>query len=606
MSNFSVRARTLLNRVWTSVPHYALALSLVFVAALFRSWLHPVSDQSGLAILFAAVLISAWVGGVGPGLISLAIMHVLDAYWFHTPSRALVEPNVTSVVTVSTYYLVVATVGVLSQMRRSAQRRELEQQREAVSQRERLRATLTCLGDGVLVTDLQGRLTLMNPAAEEMTAWDMDEANGRPWWEILALRRTGRHDDLENPIERALRDGGVVHETMPLVLASRSGHAIPIAYSAAPVRDPNGQVTGVVLIFRDESERRRTELALRNADRRKDEFLATLAHELRNPLAPISMGLELLKMSADDPQAAEEVRTMMQRQTQHMVRLIDDLLDVSRITRGKLELRKSQVELAEIVRNALDATRPLIDEAEHQLTVHLPEKPLLLYADANRLTQVLTNLLNNAAKFTPREGRIELTVQGTGSEAVVTVSDSGIGIPEDKLDCVFDMFTQINSSSENSQAGLGIGLTLVKRLVEMHDGTVTVHSRGRNLGTSFRLQLPALPAPPTSVSDDELNDHSKAAVSKRRILVVDDNMDALESLSRLVARMGNEVCRAHDGLEAMEAAQRFRPEIVLMDLGMPNLNGYDAARLMRNEPRQPGRDKKRIDAAQLKLGLTAI
>ena len=231
---------------------------------------------------------------------------------------------------------------------------------------------------------------------------------------------------------------------MPLVLTSRSGHAIPIAYSAAPVRDPQGNVTGVVLIFRDESERRRTELALRNADRRKDEFLATLAHELRNPLAPISMGLELLKMSADDPQAAEEVRTMMQRQTQHMVRLIDDLLDVSRITRGKLELRKSQVELAEIVRNALDATRPLIDEAEHQLTVRLPEKPLLLYADANRLTQVLTNLLNNAAKFTPREGRIELTVQGTGSEAVITVSDSGIGIPADKFDCVFDMFTQVN------------------------------------------------------------------------------------------------------------------------------------------------------------------
>jgi signal transduction histidine kinase len=400
----------------------------------------------------------------------------------------------------------------------------------------------------------------------------------------LALRREDWQGDIENPIERALGDGGVVQETMPLILTSQSGHTTPIAYSAAPVRDPQGNVTGVVLIFRDESERRRTELALRNADRRKDEFLATLAHELRNPLAPISLGLELMKMSADDPQAAEEVRLMMQRQTQHMVRLIDDLLDVSRITRGKLELRKSQVELSEIVRNALEATRPLVEEAEHQLTVRLPEKPLLLYADANRLTQVLTNLLNNAAKFTPREGRIELTVQGTGSEAIITVSDSGIGIPADKLDCVFEMFTQVSSGSENSHAGLGIGLTLVKRLVEMHGGTITVHSRGHNLGTSFRLQLPALPAPPMLICGDALNGHAKVPAPKRRILVVDDNTDALESLSLLVSRMGNEVCRAHDGLEALAAAERFLPEIVLMDLGMPNLDGYEAARRMRQEP----------------------
>jgi PAS domain S-box-containing protein len=583
MAHFSLRARTFLEGVRIRLPGYAFAIVLVIVAMAIRSWLHPLMQQSGLAILFAAAVIAAWIGGVGPGLMSLAILHVIDAYWFHTPSVALVEPNTSSIVTVSAYYLVIATVGILSQTRRSAQRRASEQQREAAAQRERLRATLTCMADGVLVADLQGRLTLMNPAAAEMTAWTNEEANGLPWWEVLALRREDGQDDLENPIDRALRNEGVVHETMPLVLTARSGHTIPIAYSAAPVRDSQGNVTGVVVVFRDESERRRTELALRNADRRKDEFLATLAHELRNPLAPISMGLELLKISDDDPQAAEEVRTMMQRQTQHMVRLIDDLMDVSRITRGKLELRKSQVELAEIVRNALDAVRPLIEYAKHQLTVRLPEKPLLLYADANRLTQVLTNLLNNAAKFTPREGRIELTVQGTGSEALITVADSGIGIAAEQLDRVFDMFTQVSASSETSHAGLGIGLTLVKRLVEMHDGTITVHSRGQNLGTSFRIQIPALPAPPIPVSETNRNGHAKSA-AKRRILVVDDNMDALESLSQLVSRLGNDVCRAHDGIEALEAAQRFRPEIVLMDLGMPNLDGYEAARRMRQQP----------------------
>jgi CheY-like chemotaxis protein/anti-sigma regulatory factor (Ser/Thr protein kinase) len=244
------------------------------------------------------------------------------------------------------------------------------------------------------------------------------------------------------------------------------------------------------------------------------------------------------------------------------------------------------VELAEVVRNAVDATRPLIDGAEHHLSVRLPEKPLLLYADGSRLTQVLTNLLNNAAKFTPREGRIELSVHRNGSEAIVTVSDSGIGIPADKLDCVFEMFTQIGSSSESGHAGLGIGLTLAKRLVELHGGTVAVQSRGRNLGTTFRLQIPALPAPPASIRGDAINGHQAQTqtAAQRRILVVDDNLDALESLSRLVARMGNEVCQAHDGLEAIEAARTFRPEIVLMDLGMPNLNGYEAARRMRNEP----------------------
>jgi CheY-like chemotaxis protein len=350
------------------------------------------------------------------------------------------------------------------------------------------------------------------------------------------------------------------------------------------VQSPDAQPTGVVLVFRDESERRRAELALENADRRKDEFLAILAHELRNPLAPICTGLDLLGMSAADPQVAEELRAMMQRQAQHMVRLIDDLLDVSRITRGNLELRKSQVELADIVRDAVAATRTLLNEAGHQLTVRLPKMPLLLLADANRLTQVLTNLLNNAVKYTPREGRIELAVEHSGSEVTLSVSDSGIGIPSDKLDRVFDMFTQVHESSESGHTGLGIGLALVKRLVEMHGGSVEVQSRGRNLGSTFIVRLPAVSQPPARANGTPLSSHAALFTTKRRILVVDDNADALESLSRLVGLMGNEVRHAHDGLEALEVARAFQPDVVLMDLGMPNLNGYDAACRMRQEP----------------------
>jgi CheY-like chemotaxis protein/two-component sensor histidine kinase len=339
----------------------------------------------------------------------------------------------------------------------------------------------------------------------------------------------------------------------------------------------------MVVVFRDESERRRAEVALQDADRRKDEFLATLAHELRNPLAPICTGLELLKMSADDPQASEEVREMMQRQTRHMVRLIDDLMDISRITRGKIELKKQQVELAEIVRDAVAATRPLVQAGKHQLKVDLPRQPVFLFADESRLTQVITNLLNNAIKYTPREGQIELAADCTADDVILRVTDSGVGIPADKLDSVFDMFAQIQQDHESGHTGLGIGLSLVKSLVEMHGGSVTVTSRGRNLGTTFLLRLPRASAAPVvgPATPDASNGH---APDKCRVLVVDDNVDALKSLSRMVELLGSEVRRAHDGLQAIEMAREFKPDIVLMDIGMPRLNGYDAARRIRQEP----------------------
>jgi PAS domain S-box-containing protein len=455
---------------------------------------------------------------------------------------------------------------------------------EAVSQREQLRATLSCMADGVMVTDANGCLALMNPVAEAMTAWTVADACGKPLWEVFAIRKEDSEHPIPSQIDRVLTDGHTVHDASRFLLISRLGRPIPIAYSAAPVRDAAGGVTGAVLIFRDESERRRAEEALRNADKRKDEFLATLAHELRNPLAPICTGLHLLELSDDNPAARTEVRGMLVRQSQHMVRLIDDLLDVSRITRGKLELRRCEVELGEVIRNAVDSTRPLIESGRHQLTITTPHKPILLYADPNRLTQVLSNLLNNAAKYTPPGGRIEVSAAVDGRNVLVTVADTGIGIPADKLDCIFDMFTQIEGTCGRIQSGLGIGLTLVRRLVEMHGGTVEVHSDGEQLGSKFSVRLPILPL----VKEREIPragiERAAAATNNRRVLVVDDNGDALDSLSKLVAVMGNEVRKAHDGLEAVHAAELFRPDVVLMDLGMPKLNGYDAAKRMREEP----------------------
>jgi CheY-like chemotaxis protein/nitrogen-specific signal transduction histidine kinase len=350
------------------------------------------------------------------------------------------------------------------------------------------------------------------------------------------------------------------------------------------VQTHDGIATGTVVVFRDESDRRRAQVALQDADRRKDEFLATLAHELRNPLAPICMGLDLLRLSGNDPQTAEEVRGMMQRQAQHMVRLIDDLLDVSRITRGNLELRCEQVQLADIVRDAVAATRPLLEASKHELKIQLPNQPVLLDADASRLTQVLTNLLNNALKYTPPLGRIELTAANIDGVLTVAVSDSGIGIPHDKIGRVFEMFTQIHEGRESGHTGLGIGLALVKRLVEMHGGSVDVHSPGQNLGTTFVVRLPASSAPANEGNGPAESAREVPPTSTRKILVVDDNVDAVESLSRLVAKLGNEVSRAHDGLKALEVGRTFHPDVVLMDLGMPNLNGYEAARRMRQEP----------------------
>jgi PAS domain S-box-containing protein len=568
----------------TPLARYGLALVFVAAAVALRTWLDRASGKPSDAVFLAAILIAAWVGGVGPALLCTALLHFVHGYWFQIP-QGVWGPTLSSIVYTISWYVIAILVGVLSQMKCVAQRHAHVEQPGAFSPRDQIPGTLlSCLADGVLVIDLEGRVTFMNPAAETMTAWKMACAKGKPWREVFDIHHEDREQVVESPVQRVLRKGGAVHERVPLVLTSRSDQTMPIAYSAAPVFDLAGQTTGVVLIFRDESQHRRTELTLRNANQQKDEFLATLAHELRNPLAPISMGLELLKLSANDPPAAEQVRSMMQRQTQHMVRLIDDLLDISRITSGMFELRKNQVEVADIVRDAVEATQPLLEEAKHQLTVRVVDKPLLLYADANRLTQVLINLLNNAAKYTPRQGRIELTAARRDGDVVVTISDSGIGIPADKIDHVFDIFARLNEESECGPTGMGIGLTLVKRLVELHGGSVKVQSHGRNLGTTFSVRLPAFPEPPMVANRASRDVQDSPTMVKRRILVVDDDDDALESLSRLVMLMGHDVRRAHDGLEAFYIARSFQPDIVLMDLEMPRVDGYEAARRIRQEP----------------------
>ena len=354
---------------------------------------------------------------------------------------------------------------------------------------------------------------------------------------------------------------------------------------------PDGR-PGAVCHFYDLSERQRYDALLSEqqqaqlqqvtadaaeAGRRKDEFLATLAHELRNPLAPIRIGLQLMKRAGDH----QQTRDMMERQLNQMVRLVDDLMDASRISRGRIELRKERVYLSTAVHHAVETSSPLITDLGHQLSVVMPQQPILVHADLARLAQVLTNLLNNAAKYSDRGGHIRLNVELQGGEVVVRVKDTGIGIAADALPRIFEMFTQIDGSSEKSVGGLGIGLTLVKSLVEMHDGTVEAQSDGPGKGSEFIVRLPVVVE--ASRPKDPGDDADQPGHSSRRILIVDDNRDAADSLAMLLQWSGHETRKAYDGQQALDMAGELRPDVLLLDIGLPKLNGYEVCRHIRQQ-----------------------
>jgi signal transduction histidine kinase/CheY-like chemotaxis protein len=328
--------------------------------------------------------------------------------------------------------------------------------------------------------------------------------------------------------------------------------------------------------------------ALKDADRRKDEFLATLAHELRNPLAPISNAVQLLRRP-DGRRQSDRVIEMVGRQVRQIVRLVDDLMEVSRITRGKIDLKLERVPVAEIIHGAVETSQPAVDRAGHRLDVTLPGEPLVLMADRLRLTQVFANLLNNAAKYTDEGGRIQVDVWREDGAMLASVRDTGIGIPAEALGRVFDMFAQAHRAAGRGQGGLGIGLTMVRSLVEMHHGTVEAHSAGSGLGSEFVVRLPLAP-PQEGWSEQagaaEVCPH--AALAGQRILVVDDNHDAADTLALLLESDGAEVRVAYDGRAALAAAEAFLPSTVLLDIGMPGMDGWEVARRLRQDERYSG------------------
>jgi len=358
---------------------------------------------------------------------------------------------------------------------------------------ERLATTLRSIGDAVIATDAQGNITMINPIAEQLTGWNLADARGRPLDEIFRIVNEQTREIVESPVAKVLREGGIVGLANHTMLIHRAGHETAIEDSGAPICDDAGVITGVVLVFRDATEERAAKRALQLADRRKDEFLATLAHELRNPLAPIRQAAAL---AAHPGTTLEQIRwshEVIARQTAHMARLLDDLLDVSRITRGRLEVRRERVSLRSVVDAGIETARPAIDAGKHSLTVVLPEEPLALDADALRISQVLANLLTNAAKYTGQYGAIRLDAERVHDEVMIRVSDNGIGLAPADLPRVFEMFAQVKPAHDRKEAGLGIGLALARALVELHGGTIEGRSEGLGKGTEFtvRLQLAA-------------------------------------------------------------------------------------------------------------------
>jgi PAS domain S-box-containing protein len=569
---------------------------------------------------------------------------------------------------------------------------------------ELLEVTLRSIGDAVMVTDVTGHVTFLNPVAEQLTGWSMGAASGQPFEKVFHIVNEHTGAPVEHPVAKVLETGGIVGLANHTVLITRDGRRVPIDDSGAPVRLANGELVGIVVVFRDVTERKRAEhehawlaalisssddaiigktldgivtswnpaatglfgyqpeeiigqpittiippelhaeevailarlrrgeridhyetvrvakdgrridislsispirssdgtimgaskiarditerkrdeRALREADRQKDEFLATLAHELRNPLAPICAAAELLKSAKSLAPELRAATAILERQARQMTHLVDDLLDMSRITSGRIRLHPEPLDLAELLRTVIETHRPSLEMARHQVAFAAPAETVYVNGDRIRLTQVLSNILHNAVKYTPPGGRIEIALRAQGEQALVSVRDNGMGIPPEMLEHIFEPFAQLDRSFERPDGGLGIGLTLAKKLLELHHGRIEARSAGRGHGTEFLIHLPTVAGMPRRRASDP---ETRADFSVgRRVLIADDNHDAGISLSMLLQSMGHDTRVVHDGIEALEEAEHFRPDIVLLDIGMPRLDGYQTARRIAARP----------------------
>lgn len=462
-----------------------------------------------------------------------------------------------------------------AQLRTELRERE-RAQRDLRASEQWYRAIGESIRYGVWICDEHGRNTYASPSFLKLLGISQAEYSRDGWRNVL---HPDDLDAVDSAWKHCVRTGG--QWDRELRLRDADGHWQYVLSRGVPVYSGSGAVSGWAGINLEFSRVRRAEDELREADRRKDEFLATLAHELRNPLAPLRNGLQIMRSAPDDTTLVNNAREMMERQLQQMVRLIDDLLDLSRISRGKIELKQEVVDVEMMIRNALETTRALIDDGGHALRLQFPPQGLQVHGDMTRLSQVIVNLLDNAAKYSMPGQEIDIEVAADEKHIAITVRDHGIGIPREMLPRVFDMFTQINRSLERSQGGLGIGLSIVKRIIELHGGTVEVRSAGHKCGSEFVVRLRRTYAQPAPAA---IAPAATGAAANQRVLVVDDNIDAAQSLATILQFEGCDTQIAHDGEAALDLARSFLPDAVVLDIGLPQISGYEICRRMRQQP----------------------
>jgi PAS domain S-box-containing protein len=437
-------------------------------------------------------------------------------------------------------------------------------------------------GDAIVTKDLNGIVQTWNAAAEKLFGYRPDEIIGKSITMLLPPERL--HEEAE--ILARLR-AGQSSERLETVRVTKDGRRLYVSVNISPLRDRDGHIIGASKIVHDITDRKIAEVALREreetlreVDRRKDEFLAVLSHELRNPLAPIRMAVSLLRRRGSTDPEERALHDVIDRQAAQLARLLEDLLDVNRIRSGKIALRREPINLGDAVSRGLESVAPQIVAKRQELTVDLPQEVVWVNADATRMTQVAANLLSNASKYTGREGHIALSLTYSDKEAVLRVRDSGVGISNEQMTRIFDMFAQASPSLDRSEGGLGVGLAITRMLVELHGGTVEVHSEGAGRGSEFIVRIPALPAPAKHAAAPRPS--GAASAVPHRVLVADDNVDSAEMLAEALRELGHEVRVAFDGAATVVEAESFAPDVAFLDIGMPKLNGYDVCRKLRN------------------------
>jgi PAS domain S-box-containing protein len=567
-------------RTGATLFQYLVAVAFTALMVVVRWLLDPVlGDYVPFGLIYGAVAFAVWVGGFRAALLAATVGYFATDYLLVEPrgTLALALHGIQDYFGVAFYVLSCMIIIGFGERMRVAQRREADSRWRLAELTEQIRIVTESMDAPVIRCSRDLRYLWVNKPYADWLGRTVEEIVGHQIIEIIGPEGLKRKEPY---FKRVLAGEKVTYEEA-VNFAGIGPRCISATYT--PTSDASGAIDGWVAVVIDVTERKRFEQNLRESDRHKDEFLAMLAHELRNPLSPIRNALELQKMAGDDKTLLEDTRAIMERQVEQLVHLVNDLMDVSRIKTGKFGLHKKPVRLIDILQQAVESSRPLIEAKHQSLSMLTGSEQIVVDADAARLAQVFSNLLNNSVKYTNRDGQIKLTVTLEGSDVIVSVEDTGIGISNEMLPFVFDMFAQAEKLPGKTVGGLGIGLTLAKQIVEMHGGRINVRSEGLGKGSEFSVRLPIVVSQHAVQTIDQSHENT-INLPRRRVLVVDDMKDSAQVLADLLVTKGQEATVVFDGPAAIKAAIANRPEIVFIDLGMPGMNGYEVAERLRARP----------------------